>query len=71
MKKVSDSLRRAILGSEMTRAELSRLSGVDQATLSLFTRKKGGISIKGVDALARVLRLELRPEQQEGAERGD
>lgn len=68
-KKLSDVLREAIASDEMSRYRLSQLTGIDNATLSRFLNRKGGLSIEGIDAIAEALGLRLtsdRPKPKKG-----
>jgi predicted transcriptional regulator len=56
--KISDQLRQLIEQSGMTRYQISKLSGVDQAALFRFLTGKD-ISTKTFDALGECLRLKL------------
>ena len=57
--KLSDQLRRAIEESEMTRYRISKLTGIDQATLSRFVHGECGMLMESLDKLAAVLDLRL------------
>lgn len=54
-------LREVILGSEMSRYRLARLTGVSEATLSLFVNGHRSITMGSAAKLAVVLGLELTP----------
>jgi DNA transposition AAA+ family ATPase len=56
---LSDQLRWAIERSGVTRYQLWRQTGVDQAALSRFMAGKGGLSMESIDLLALALRLRL------------
>lgn len=59
---IEEQLRRAIVEAEkakITRYRLSLLTGVSQATLSLFVNKKRTITLENAAKLAAVLGLEL------------
>ena len=45
----------------MTKYAIFKATGVDQATLSRFLSRQGGMSLPTVDTLVRFLELELRP----------
>ena len=54
----SDQIRRAIRDCDLTRYRLAQESGVEEASLSRFM-KGSGITTTTLDAIARVLRLEV------------
>ena len=58
---IEGQLRQAILASGMSRYKLSQLTGVSQATLSLFVHGKRSITMDGAAKLAKELGLELTP----------
>ena len=58
---IEAELRRAIVDCGMTRAELSRRSGVAEAVLSFFVNRKRTLTMKTGAKIARALGLELRP----------
>ena len=53
--KLSEQIRRAILGSGVSRYRLCKTIGVSQSTMSRFIHRNGGLSMEVVDALADVL----------------
>ncbi len=55
----SESLRRAIEQSSMSRYEIAKRSGISQAALSLYVNGKAGLSTNTIDQLAPVLGLRL------------
>ena len=57
---VTDALLQAIVDSELTRYEISKLSGVPESVLSRFVRGHRSVGLDTVDRLARVLGLELK-----------
>jgi hypothetical protein len=70
MEKFSDQLRQAIRDSARSRYAISKQTGVDQAVLSKFASKKGGLSLKAIDELMDCLDLEIRSRDQEGRRNG-
>jgi transcriptional regulator with XRE-family HTH domain len=56
---VSEQLRRAIQTCGLTRAELSRLSGVPESGLSRFAAGEGELRTGNVDRLCKALGLTL------------
>ena len=62
--KLSDQLRRAIETAGRTRYKLAQETGIDQAVLSRFMHRKGGMLIDAIDRLAEALDLELVPRQK-------
>jgi transcriptional regulator with XRE-family HTH domain len=56
---ISDQLHNAIQKSGLTRYEISKQSGVDQAALSRFVNGKQSLTLDKVDKLADVLGLKL------------
>jgi hypothetical protein len=57
----SDQLRRSIQQCPLSRYRIAKDTGVSQSVLSLFCSGKRGLSLKAVDALVRLLDLELTP----------
>ena len=67
--KLSDQLRRAIDGSGLSRYEISKRTGIAQATLSRFMAGIGGLSTDGLDKIADCLVINLttdKPASSEG-----
>lgn len=56
---LTEQLRRAILTCGRSRYALSRITGIDQATLSRFINGRGGLSMIALDVLAAELGLEI------------
>jgi len=57
---VTDALLTAIRNSGLSARELSRQSGMNHASISLFLAGKRSLTLPSVDALANVLGLQLR-----------
>jgi len=55
----TDQVRKAVLESGLSRYELWKRTGIDQATLCRFVHGQGGLSTKGFDKLAEVLGLQV------------
>ena len=68
--KLSDQLRRAIDTCGKSRYEISRETGIDQATLSRFMNDKGGLSMPVLDLLTDYLGLNItaasKPQKRKG-----
>lgn len=58
---VSDTLRRAIEGSGMTRYRIAQETGINESTLSRFVASGKGLSMDNCDRLCAYLGLELKP----------
>jgi plasmid maintenance system antidote protein VapI len=58
---IEEKLREAIIGSDMSRYRISKLSGVGQAVLSLFVNRKRTLTLKTAAKVANVLKLDLTP----------
>jgi len=61
---LSDQLRQSIQQCTLSRYRIAKETGVSQSVLSLFCSGKRGLSLKAVDALVRLLDLELKPRKQ-------
>ena len=57
--KFSEQIRTAIQESELTRYEIAKRTGVDQAALSRFMSGERGLSTSSLDKLMVVLELEV------------
>jgi len=55
----TDSLRRAILDSDLTRYRMSKLTGISQPILSRFVSGERGIRLPKLDTLAVLLGLQV------------
>lgn len=51
----TDQIRKCIDGCGMTRYEIGVATGIDHATISRFMNGKGGLSMEGLDAIARCI----------------
>lgn len=58
-KSLADQLRYFIEKADSSRYRLSQETGIDQAVISRFMHGTGGLSIDGLEALAKALDLEL------------
>ena len=58
---VREALLKAIRESGLSRYEISKRTGIEQATLSLFVRDRAGLTLGTIETLAGFLGLELRP----------
>jgi plasmid maintenance system antidote protein VapI len=63
---IEKKLREAIIGSDMSRYRISKLSGVGQSELSLFVNHKRTLTLKTAAKVANVLGLDLRPVKKGG-----
>jgi hypothetical protein len=66
--KVSDQLRRIIADCGLSRYEISKRTGIDEATLSRFMYGERGLSMKALDrlgdSLGLTVKMRQKPEQQ-------
>lgn len=63
-KLISDQVREAIKKSGKTRYEISKHTGVEQASLSRFHHKQRSISLEAVDRIGKYLGLEITPKKK-------
>ena len=56
---ISDQIRDAIKNARVSRYEICKQTGVDQATLSRFMNKTGGMSVATLDKLGKFLGLSI------------
>lgn len=68
-KRIAEKIRSAIERSELTRAEISRRSGVDQAILSRFVNGTGGLTLESIERLAPVLGFDITTAAKGNAKR--
>lgn len=59
LRRLADQIRAAIEMSQLSRYEMSKQSGVDEATLSRFVNGKGSLSLESIEKLALVLDLQI------------
>jgi transcriptional regulator with XRE-family HTH domain len=71
MKSISEALLDAIERSGMSVRDLEAASGVSRAALSRFRNGKQGLTLASLDALARVLGLELVEQRRRSAGRSN
>ena len=62
-KTVSDQLRQAVRDSEMSRYQISRLTGIAESILSRFVNSDAGLSLGNFDRLCQALGLRLTSEK--------
>ena len=65
---IEEQLRRAIVGAAVSRYRLAALSGVSQASLSLFVSGKRTLTLESAAKLAAVLGLVLRPAEADNGQ---
>jgi len=63
---IEQQLRKAILSAKVSRYELARITGVSEASLSLFVNGKRSLNLNTAAKVAKALRLELRPADGKG-----
>jgi transcriptional regulator with XRE-family HTH domain len=56
---VSEQIRKAMDASKLTRYQIAKQTGIDQATLSRFYHREGSLSLRGVEAICDCLGLKL------------
>ncbi|MDA1055628.1 MAG: helix-turn-helix transcriptional regulator [Planctomycetota bacterium] len=61
MADIVETLKQAILKSEMSRYELAHKSGVSEGVLSRFLSGERGITFETAAKIAKVLKLQLTP----------
>jgi hypothetical protein len=54
-----DQIRQAVLDADMTRYQMSKLTGIDQASLSRFVHGERGLSDEALNSLGELLNLEI------------
>ena len=69
-KKFSDQLRRVLGECGLSRYEIAKRSGVDEAALSRFVNGQRGLTTDTLDRLAEVLDLELIPKRRPRKRKG-
>jgi hypothetical protein len=74
VKRLSEQLRQAIVRASVTRYEISKETGVDQAALSKFVLGQRGISVEAMDAVGLYLGLTIttsrRPRRRQAKKKG-
>jgi transcriptional regulator with XRE-family HTH domain len=68
--KLSDQIRRAIKTCGKTRAQISRETGVDQATLCRFVQGRHGLLLESLDRVAECIGLRVVLEKQPTTKKG-
>jgi predicted rRNA methylase YqxC with S4 and FtsJ domains len=63
-KTVSQQLREAIDAAPISRRQICLQCGIDEGQFSRYMNHKGGLSMEGIDAVAKLLDWELRPMQK-------
>ena len=69
-KTVSEQLREAIDSAKISRRQLCLRLGIDESQFSRYMNHKGGLSMEGIDAVATLLGLELRPIRKPRVKKG-
>ena len=59
--KLSEQIRRAVDASGLGHNEIGRMLNIDKGLMSRFMNGKGGLAMASLDALADLLRLQLKP----------
>ncbi len=54
-----DQIRQAVLDSDMTRYQISKLTDIDQASLSRFVHGERGLSDEAINLIGELLNLEI------------
>ena len=74
MKRLSEQLKEAIVRASVSRYEISKKTGVDQAALSKFVLGQRGISVEAMDAVGLYLGLSIttshRPCRRQAQKKG-
>lgn len=68
----SDEIREAIANAKKSRNQIAIETGIDKATISRFVHDKGGLSIAGLDKIAKCLGLTVvvrKPNRRSDVER--
>lgn len=60
-KDIEQQLKKAVLGSDLSRYRIAQLSGLSEAQLSYFVNDKRSLTLPAAAKLAKALGLELRP----------
>ena len=64
--KLSDQIRQAVEGSDLSRYAICKATGIDQAQFSRFMAGKGGLLMANLDAVADLLELDIAPRKKSG-----
>jgi transcriptional regulator with XRE-family HTH domain len=68
-KPVSEQLRAAILGADVSRYRISKDLGISEAALSRFVNGAMGLSLKSIDKISEYLELEVTVRNTSSQER--
>ena len=68
-KPVSEQLRAAILGADVSRYRISKDLGISEAALSRFVNGAMGLSLKSIDKISEYLGLEITQRNTSSQER--
>jgi transcriptional regulator with XRE-family HTH domain len=63
-RKLADQVRAAIDESQLSRYEIAKRSGVDEASISRFMNERAGLSFVALEKLAPVIGLEIVVKQR-------
>ncbi len=66
---LTDQLRHFIEAGEMSRYELSKITGIDKAVLSKFVHGKCGLSMQSLDKIGEILDLQIIKKPKPAARR--
>lgn len=66
---LTDQLRQLIESAEISRYELWRQTGIDQAVLSKFVNHKGGLSMESLDKIGELFDLQITKRPKPAAKR--
>lgn len=66
---LTDQLRHFIEAGEMSRNELSKITGIDKAVLSKFVHGKCGLSMQSLDKIGETLGLQITKNPKSAAKR--
>jgi len=64
-KTVSERIREAIEGADVSRYRIAKETGIEESTLSRFLSGERGLSMEALDTLAMYFGLELVPRRKE------
>ena len=60
-KRLSDQIRAAVDASGLSRYAICKATGIHQPAMSRFMARKSGLTLANIDAMADLLKLELKP----------